>query len=30
MRGDETALGPLGEDALAELFAWDGQEFDPA
>lgn len=30
MRGDETALEPLGEDVLADLFAWDGQEFDPA
>lgn len=30
MRGDETVLAPLGEDVLAELFAWDGQEFDPA
>jgi hypothetical protein len=30
MHGDETVLGPLGEDVLAELFAWDGQEFDPA
>lgn len=30
MRGGEAALGPLGEDVLAELFAWDGREFDPA
>jgi hypothetical protein len=30
MRGGDTALEPLGEDVLAELFAWDGQEFDPA
>lgn len=30
MRGDTTALLPLGADALAQIFNWDGQPFDPS
>jgi hypothetical protein len=30
MRGDTTALLPLGTGALAQTFNWDGQPFDPS
>ena len=30
MRGDTTALLPLGAGTLARIFNWDGQPFDPS